>query len=522
MITNTAEVPTPVNKLSGCEAKYVLAIDQGTTSSRAILFDHSGAPRGSGQLEHHQIFPHPGWVEHDPMEIWNNVRTVIELAVADAGASVTDIAAVGVTNQRETTIIWDRATGEPVYNALVWQDTRSQTQVDELAKIGGLDRFRADVGESLSTYASISKIAWVLENVPGVRQRAEAGELAFGNPDSWVIWNLTGGPRGGRHVTDATNASRTMLMDLRTLNWRPDICEAAKIPEVLLPEICSSAEIYGVCAAGSPLAGVPIAGDLGDQQAAAFGQACFTPGSAKNTYGTGCFMLLNTGGEPRPSGHGMITTLAYRLADAEPVYALEGSVAHSGSVIQWLRDNLGIISDAAQTEQLAASVPSSDGVCFVPAFSGLFAPHWRPDARALIIGLTGYHTRAHIVRAALEATAMQVREVFDAMVADSGSPLNELRVDGGMTANNLLMQFQADVLGCDVVVPQVAETTALGAAYAAGLAVGFWSDLAEVADNWRLRQRWHPEMDDDWRAEKMTSWSRAVSRTLDWVNPAMS
>ena len=500
------------------EKKYDLAIDQGTTSSRTILFNHAGQNVASGQLEHAQIFPHAGWVEHDPVEIWNNVRQTVGLALANGQANKDDIVAVGVTNQRETTIIWDRKTGEPVYNAIVWQDTRSQDLVDRLAADGGPDRFRPIVGETLSTYASITKIMWILENVEGVRERAERGELAFGNPDTWVIWQMTGGVEGGVHVTDVTNASRTMLMDLETLQWREDICEIAGIPMSLLPEIKSSSEVYGVGRPAGLLYDVPIAGDLGDQQAATFGQACFTPGMAKNTYGTGCFMLMNTGEKPQMSENGLITTVCYKIGDQPTKYALEGSIAVTGSLIQWLRDNLEIVATAPDVEALAASVEDNGGVYFVPAFSGLFAPHWRGDARGAIVGMTRYNTKAHIARAALEATAFQTREVLDAMEADSGVKLAELRVDGGMTANNLLMQFQADILDTPVILPEVAETTALGAAYAAGIAVGFWDGEQDVIDNWNEAKRWTPDMDAAERDRQLRMWKKAVTKTLEWVD----
>ena len=504
--------------MTDTERKYVLAIDQGTTSSRSILFNHAGEVVSVGQLEHEQIFPHAGWVEHDPNEIWDNVRQTVGMALGGAEANHHEVAAVGITNQRETTIIWDRATGEPVYNAIVWQDTRSQDLVDRLAADGGSDRFRSIVGETLSTYASITKIMWILENVPGVRERAERGELAFGNPDTWLIWNMTGGPEGGVHVTDVTNASRTMLMDLRTLQWREDICEIAGIPMSLLPEIRSSSEVYGYGRPKGLLPGKPIAGDLGDQQAATFGQACFQPGMAKNTYGTGCFMLMNTGTEPQLSDNGLITTVCYKIGDKPAVYALEGSIAVSGSLIQWLRDNLEIIATAPDVEALAASADDNGGVYFVPAFSGLFAPHWRGDARGAIVGMTRYNTKAHIARAALESTAFQTREVLDAMEADSKVKLEQLRVDGGMTANSLLMQFQADILDTEVVLPVVAETTALGAAYAAGIAVGFWSGEEDVVANWAEAKRWKPEMEPAERERQLRQWKKAISKTLDWVD----
>ena len=500
------------------EKKFIVAIDQGTTSSRTIIFNHAGENVASGQLEHEQIFPHAGWVEHSPAEIWDNVRQTVGIALADAQINRHEVAAVGITNQRETTIIWDKNTGEAVYNAIVWQDTRSQDLVDRLAADGGPDRFRPIVGETLSTYASITKIMWILENVEGVRERAEAGDLLFGNPDTWLLWNMTGGVKGGVHVTDVTNASRTMLMDLKTLEWREDICEIAGIPMSMLPEIKSSSEVYGYGRKEGLLIDTPIAGILGDQQAATFGQACFQPGMAKNTYGTGCFMLMNTGTEPQMSDNGLITTVCYKIGDQAPVYALEGSIAVTGSLIQWLRDNLEIVPTSPDVEALAASVDSNGGVYFVPAFSGLFAPHWRGDARGAIVGMTRYNTKAHIARAALEATAFQTREVLDAMEADSGVKLEELRVDGGMTANNLLMQFQADVLDTRVVLPEVAETTALGAAYAAGIAVGFWEGEQDVIDNWNEAKRWTPEMDAAERERLVRQWKKAVTKTLDWVD----
>ena len=498
------------------EKNYVLAIDQGTTSSRTIIFNHSGEVVSVGQLEHEQIMPHQGWVEHDPEEIWDRVRETIGIAIGNAKINHHDIAAIGVTNQRETTIVWDKNTGKPVYNAIVWQDTRSQDLVDRLAD-GEPDRYRPIVGETLSTYASITKIMWILENVEGAREKAEAGDLLFGNPDTWVIWNLTGGVDGGIHVTDVTNASRTMLMDLKTLKWREDICEAAGIPMSMLPEIKSSAEVYGEGRQGGLLPGVPVAGDLGDQQAATFGQACFTPGMAKNTYGTGCFMLMNVGEEPQPSTNGLITTVCYQIGDNKPVYALEGSIAVTGSLIQWLRDQLQIIEKAPDVEELARSVDDNGGVYFVPAFSGLFAPHWDGSARGAIVGMTRYNTKAHIARAALEATAFQTREVLDAMKADSGVELGELRVDGGMTANNLLMQFQADICDTTVVLPVVAETTALGAAYAAGIAVGFWTGEEDVIANWQEAKRWEPKMEAEERDRQMHQWNKAVERTRNWV-----
>lgn len=496
--------------------RYVIAIDQGTTSTRAILFDHAGTPVATGQREHRQIFPQAGWVEHDATEIRDNTFAVLAEALGAAGADPADVAAIGITNQRETAVIWDRATGEPIANAIVWQDTRTQDLVDRLAADGGVDRFRAQTGLPLTTYFSATKIAWLLDSVEGARTRAEAGELAFGTTDSWVLWNLTGGPDGGVHATDVTNASRTLLMDLATLAWDDGLLAAFGIPRALLPDIRSSSEVYG--AAIAPLAGVPISGILGDQQAATFGQAAFGAGESKNTYGTGNFLIANMGTKIVHSANGLITTVAYRLGDEEPRYALEGSIAVTGSLIQWLRDNLGFFEKAADVEQLALSVPDTGGVAFVPAFSGLFAPYWRPDARGAILGLTRFATKAHIARAALEAVALQTVDVLDAAGADLPAPITELRVDGGMVANDTLMQFQSDVLGIPVVRPAVIETTALGAAYAAGLAVGFWSDLDELRANWHEDRRWEPTMDAAERAERMRIWRKAVTRTFDWVD----
>lgn len=498
---------------------YVVAIDQGTTSTRAMVFDRDGGVVAVDQREHRQILPRAGWVEHDPMEIWDNTRRVVGGALAKANLNATHITAVGITNQRETTVVWDRATGEPVHNAIVWQDTRTQAICDALSEASplGTDRFKAQTGLPLATYFAGPKIRWILDHVDGARGRAEAGELLAGTIDAWLLWNLTGGPDGGVHVTDVTNASRTLLMDLRTLDWDADLLAAQGIPRSLLPEIRSSSEVYGTCRPGI-LIGVPVAGILGDQQAATFGQACLEPGMAKNTYGTGNFMLLNTGEEIVPSANGLLTTVCYRLGDAAPVYALEGSIAVTGSLVQWLRDNLGLIGSAAEVETLAATVDDNGGAYFVPAFSGLFAPHWRPDARGALVGLTRFVNKGHIARAALEATAFQTREVLDAMNADSGVPLTELKVDGGMVGNDTLMQFQADLLGVDVVRPRVAETTALGAAYAAGLAVGYWSSPSEVAANWGEDRRWSPAMDERERERLYRTWKKAVERTLDWVD----
>jgi glycerol kinase len=497
---------------------YILAIDQGTTSTRAIIFDKRGAIVATGQLEHEQIFPRAGWVEHDPQEIWKNTREVIGQALGKANLTRHDIAAVGITNQRETTVVWDKNTGEPVYNAIVWQDTRTQPIVDALAADGGVDRFRDAVGLPLSTYFAGTKIAWILQNVDGARERAQAGDLLFGTTDTWVLWNLTGGPDGGVHATDVTNASRTMFLDLRTLTWRQDILDVFGVPASMLPEVRSSSEVYGVAENTSLLRETPIAGILGDQQAATFGQAAFEAGGAKNTYGTGNFLIVNTGEEIVHSPRGLLTTVAYQLGDAAPRYALEGSIAVTGSLIQWMRDNLGIISHASQIEKLAASVDDNGGAYFVPAFSGLFAPYWRPDARGALLGLTRFVNRGHIARAALESIAYQTRDVLDAANADADVPLTELRVDGGATSNDLLLQFQADILGMPVVRPVVAETTALGAAYAAGLAVGFWSGLDELRANWREGKRWEPKMAQDERDRLYRTWQKAVTKTYGWVD----
>ncbi|GAB3163527.1 glycerol kinase GlpK [Myceligenerans halotolerans] len=497
---------------------YVLAIDQGTTSSRAIVFDHAGTIVSSGQLEHDQIFPQPGWVEHDPEQIWDNTRQAVGSALSRASINYTDLAAVGITNQRETTVVWDKNTGKPVYNAIVWQDTRTQAIVEQLGGDVGADKYKSVVGLPLATYFSGPKVKWILDNVEGAREAAERGDLLFGNTDAWVLWNMTGGVDGGVHVTDVTNASRTMLMDLDTLSWREDIAADMGIPMSMLPEIRSSSEVYGHGRAKGMVPGVPIAGILGDQQAATFGQACFEVGTAKNTYGTGNFMLLNTGTEKIPSKHGLLTTVCYKIGDADAVYALEGSIAVTGSLVQWLRDNLGLFADSPDIEYLAGKVEDNGGAYFVPAFSGLFAPYWRSDARGALVGLTRYVNRNHIARAALEATAFQTREVVDAMRADSGVELTELKVDGGMVANQLLMQFQADLLGVDVVRPQVAETTALGAAYAAGIAVGFWSGESDVEDNWAEGGRWTPAMPEEQRERLYRNWKKAVTKTFDWVD----
>ncbi|MGP3535295.1 glycerol kinase GlpK [Microbacterium sp. RD1] len=499
-------------------ADYVLAIDQGTTSTRAMIFDKKGSVVSVGQKEHEQIFPKAGWVEHDPAEIWRNTQEVIGLALSRADITRHDIAAIGITNQRETAVVWDKNTGKAVYNAIVWQDTRTQSIVDRLAEDGGVERFKDIVGLPLATYFSGTKIMWILENVEGAREKAEAGDLLFGTTDSWVLWNLTGGTDGGVHATDVTNASRTLFMDLETLQWRDDILEVFGVPRSMMPEIRSSSEVYGTAESSSLLRETPVAGILGDQQAATFGQAAYDPGESKNTYGTGNFLIFNTGAEIVHSKNGLLTTLGYKLGDAPAHYALEGSIAVTGSLIQWLRDQLGIISSAPDVEQLAKSVDDNGGVYFVPAFSGLFAPYWRPDARGAIVGMTRYVTKGHIARAALEATAFQTREVLDAVNADSGVDLEELKVDGGMTANDALMQFQADILGVPVIRPVVAETTALGAAYAAGLAVGFWEGLDDLRANWQEDKRWEPQMDPDERDRQLRLWKKAVTKSMDWVD----
>jgi glycerol kinase len=495
--------------------EYIAAIDQGTTSTRCMIFDHTGRVISVEQREHQQIYPRAGWVEHDPLEIWTRTQEVILGALRKLDLVPTDLAAVGITNQRETTVVWNRLTGRPYYNAIVWQDTRTDTICDLLAKDGGQDRFREQVGLPLATYFSGPKIRWMLENVVGLREAAGRGEALFGNIDTWLMWNLTGGTRGGIHITDVTNASRTMLMNLRTLDWDDDILAIMEIPREMLPEIRSSSEVYQQ-AAGS-LNGVPVAGILGDQQAALFGQTCYDPGDAKNTYGTGCFMLLNTGNKPVHSRYGLLTTLGYKLGDQPAVYCLEGSIAIAGALVQWLRDNMGMIEKSSDVEQLARSVEDNGGIYFVPAFSGLFAPYWRSDARGVVVGLTRYVNRGHFARAALESTAYQVREVLDAMELDSGVRLKTLKVDGGMVYNDLLMQFQADMLNVPVVRPRVAETTSLGAAYAAGLAVGFWKNLDELRANWGKAKEWSPRMEETLRSTLYHDWKKAVERTLNWI-----
>ncbi|MGZ4147031.1 MAG: glycerol kinase GlpK [Actinomycetota bacterium] len=496
-------------------AEYAAALDQGTTSTRFMIFDHHGQVVGVEQKEHEQIYPKPGWVEHDPMEIWMRSEQVIAGALKKAGAKPSDLAAVGVTNQRETTVVWEKSSGKPVYNAIVWQDTRTDQICNQLSADGGQDRFRAKTGLPIATYFSGPKIKWILDNVDGVRDRAERGEVLFGNIDTWCIWNLTGGPGGGAHVTDVTNASRTMLMDLQTLEWDEEILGILGIPRAMLPDIRPSSGEYG--GAKGDLAGIPVAGDLGDQQAALFGQTCFSVGEAKNTYGTGCFLLLNTGTSPVPSKSGLITGVGYKIGDQPAVYMLEGSIAITGALVQWLRDNIGLIQSSPEIEALATTVEDNGGVYFVPAFSGLFAPYWRSDARGVIAGLTRYVNKGHIARATLEATAWQTKEVVDAMNADSGVDLTSLKVDGGMVYNELLMQFQADVLGVPVIRPKVAETTSLGAAYAAGLAVGFWKEVEDLRVNWGKDKEWDPKMDPAEREKEYRFWKKAVTRTFDWV-----
>ncbi|WP_282778058.1 glycerol kinase GlpK [Nocardia sp. CC201C] len=496
--------------------RYVAAIDQGTTSSRCIVFDQRGAIVGVAQREHEQIFPQPGWVEHDAESIWRNTESVIAEVLEKTGLSASDIAAAGVTNQRETTVVWDRGTGKPIHNAIVWQDTRTAALVGELGGGDGPNRYADRTGLPLSTYFAGPKLRWILDHVPGARERGENGELCFGTIDSWVLWNLT-----GEHITDVTNASRTMLMDLRTLQWDPEICAEFGVPVAMLPTIRSSSEVYADITSGA-LRGVPVAGILGDQQAATFGQACLSPGEAKNTYGTGNFMLMNTGTTPVFSEHGLLTTVCYRLGAEPAVYALEGSIAVTGSLVQWLRDNLGLISTADDVEELARSVPDNGGVYIVPAFSGLFAPRWRPDARGVAVGLTRFANKGHFARAALEATAFQTREVLDAMRADAAAQrldveLVTLKVDGGMVVNDLLMQFQADIVDAPVVRPVVTETTALGAAYAAGLAVGYWASTEDIRANWSEDKRWKSTMTDTDRDRLMAEWNKAVERTYDWV-----
>lgn len=495
---------------------YIGAIDQGTTSTRFIIFDRAGRIVSSAQREHEQIYPKPGWVEHDVEEIWRRTEQVIQEAMAARGLKPEDLAGIGITNQRETTVVWNKKSGKPVANAIVWQDTRVASAVAEFSAQGGQDRYRAKTGLPLATYFSGLKIRWILQEVAGAQEQAEAGELLFGNIDTFLIWNLTGGSNGGVHVTDVTNASRTQLMNLSTLQWDPGILKDFGVPLRMLPKIVSSSEVYG-SAHLAAVAEVPIAGDLGDQQAALVGQACFKPGEAKNTYGTGCFMLMNTGTAAVQSNFGLLTTVAYKLGAQPACYALEGSIAITGALVQWLRDNLGLIQNSSDVEALARTVVDNGGVYFVPAFSGLYAPYWKDNARGVIAGLTRYVNKGHIARAVLEATAFQVREVVDAMAKDSGITLDVLRADGGMVMNDLLMQFQADILAKPVVRPMVKETTALGAAYAAGLAVGFFRDTEELVANWSVDHQWDPKMDDASREGLFHFWQKAVTRSFEWA-----
>ena len=497
-------------------AEYAAALDQGTTSSRCMIFDHGGQVAAVEQLEHEQIYPQAGWVEHDANEIWVRCLEVMEGALEKVGGNAGDVTAIGITNQRETTVVWDRNTGEPVFNAIVWQDTRTDKICEELSRDGGQDRFRLKNGLPIATYFSGPKVRWILENVDGTRERAEAGELIFGNMDTWCIWNMTGGTDGGLHITDPSNASRTMLMNLETLDWDDELLDTIGVPRAMLPEIRPSSSVYGEVKEGA-FAGVPVAGDLGDQQAATFGQTCFSVGEAKNTYGTGNFLLLNTGNEAVQSKNGLITTVGYKIGDDAAVYCLEGSIAITGALVQWLRDNLKMIRSSSEVEDLAKTVEDNGGTYIVPAFSGLFAPYWKANARGVVAGLTRFVNNGHIARAALESTAFQSREVADAMNADSGVDLESLKVDGGMVVNETLMQFQADILGVPVIRPKVAETTSLGAAYAAGLASGFWAEVEDLRENWVEDKRWEPQMDAAARDEAYRYWKKAVERTFDWL-----
>ena len=496
--------------------RYLGAVDQGTTSTRFIIFEPSGKMVACEQHEHKQIYPKPGWVEHDPEEIWHRTQEVMARSMQQRGLQPSDFAAIGITNQRETTVIWERDTGRAVHNAIVWQDTRVADLVSNFSKRGGQDRFRERTGLPLSTYFSSLKIVWLLDNIPELRRRAENGDVLFGTIDSFLVWQLTGGPKRGIHITDVTNASRTQLMNLQTLDWDPELLSDFGIPRAMLPEIRSSSEVYGT-ASESTLRGVAIAGILGDQQAALVGQTCLNPGGAKNTYGTGCFLLMNVGGKPVPSKHGLLTTVAYKMGQQAPIYALEGSVAITGALVQWLRDNLGLIRTSSEIEQLAARVPDNGGVYFVPAFSGLYAPYWKDSARGVITGLTRFANKGHLARAVLEATAFQTRDVLDAMEKDSGVKLESLRVDGGMVEDNLLMQLQADILDKPVVRPTVRETTALGAAYAAGLATGVYKSVEELRANWLMDRTWHPTLPAQQREQMYRQWKKAVTRSFDWA-----
>jgi len=496
---------------------YIGAIDQGTTSTRFVVFDRSGRVVTMAQKEHEQIYPQPGWVEHDPEEIWSAAQTVMREAMAAHGLASADLAAIGITDQRETSVVWNRKTGKALTNAIVWQDTRTSDYVSDLARQGGQDRFRAKTGLPLSTYFSSLKIRWILDHVPGARDQADKGDLLFGNIDTFLVWHLTGGPHGGIHVTDVTNASRTQLMNLETLAWDRELLDVFGIPEAILPTICSSSEVYGEVKKG-PLSGVPIAGILGDQQAALVGQTCFRPGEAKNTYGTGCFLLMNTGAQPVPSTCGLLTTVAFKFGGQPAHYALEGSIAITGALVQWLRDSLSLIDASSEIEALARSVEDNGGVYFVPAFSGLYAPYWKHNARGVIAGLTRYANKGHLARAVLEATAFQTREVVEAMEKDCGASLEVLRVDGGMVENDLLMQFQADILKRPVVKSSIKETTSLGAAYAAGLAVGFFKNTEDLCQKWTAARTWTPNLDDDRRREMYRLWKKAVARSFDWID----
>jgi glycerol kinase len=497
---------------------YIGAIDQGTTSTRFMVFDKSARVVAVAQKEHEQIFPRPGWVEHDALEILRRTEEVIGEALDQRGLRASDLAAIGITNQRETTLVWERSTGEPIAHAIVWQDTRVAEEVARFAGNGGQDRFRLQTGLPLSTYFSSLKLRWLLENVPGAREKAAAGELLFGNIDTFLLWNLTGGAQGGAHITDVSNASRTQLLNLKTLDWDEKLLAAFEIPRAVLPQVRSSSEIYGEASLGA-IAGVPISGILGDQQAALVGQACFRPGEVKNTYGTGCFLLMNTGERMVPSNFGLLTTVAYKFGTANAHYALEGGVAISGALVQWLRDNLGLIQSSADVEVLARTVSDNGGVYFVPAFSGLYAPYWKENARGVIAGLTRYANKGHIARAVLEATAFQTREVVEAMEKDAQIALENVRVDGGMVGNELLMQFQADILNREVIRPVIQETTALGAAYAAGLAVKFFSGLDELRANWAVDRTWKPQLAEAKREQFYKQWKKAVTRSFDWIEP---
>ncbi len=500
---------------------YIGALDLGTTNNRFIIFDRGGQIVAMEQKEHEQIFPRPGWVEHNPTEIWKNAAGVMRHALKKAGFSGKRLAAIGITNQRETTVVWDRKTGAPLYNAIVWQCTRTDQICKALAEDGGQDRFRSKTGLPVATYFSGPKIKWILDNVPAARRAADVGDAYFGTIESWLIWWLTGGPDGGAHVTDVTNASRTLLMNLHTLDWDAEILAVLGIPRRMLPRIVPSSDpdVWGTTSPAGPVgAPVPVCGALGDQQAALVGQACFDVGEAKNTYGTGCFLLLNTGRQAVASTHGLITTVAYQVGSEMPVYALEGSIAIAGALVQWFRDNLGIIDSAPEIETLAETVPDNGGAVIVPAFSGLFAPHWRSDARGVIVGLTRFVNKGHLARAVLEANAYQTMDIVTAMNRDAGMDLTQLKVDGGMVANELLMQFQADILNVPVIRPKVTETTALGAAYAAGLAVGYWTDPADLRSNWTMDKTWQPQMDDAMRQHGIAQWTKAVQRTFDWID----